>query len=334
MQEPFDREEKLQPNNLIFVGACTVPTVTFTQVSTMPNTLAHLGIQGILTRTTVPRNDLKWVYIGCVIPDLPWISQRIVRTLYPAVDRYDLLLYSSVQSSLIFCLLLAAALALTTRPAGRTFLVLGLNCTLHLLLDATQIKWANGVMLFAPVSWQLTSFNLYWPEAIPSLGLTVLGLCFVVFFWKKACNPVEWQLKKNRLLAVPVLLLLAAYSLGPLPFIEGPLENDNYYAATLLKKSARTGKEIAFDRALLLTDKDGVKVRNYSNEWFTLVGFETEKETALISLKGHFLTPDRIKVADYHLHPLKARDTASIVGLFFILLIWLCSFQRAFRQKP
>ena len=51
----------------------------------MPNTLAHLGVQALVTRTLLPRAELRWIALGCVIPDLPWIAQRALRTLFDGV---------------------------------------------------------------------------------------------------------------------------------------------------------------------------------------------------------------------------------------------------------
>ena len=75
----------------------------------MPNTLAHLGIQGVATRAFIRTADVKWIFLGAVIPDIPWILQRLVRGTLPGVDLYELRLYATVQASLAVCLLAAAA---------------------------------------------------------------------------------------------------------------------------------------------------------------------------------------------------------------------------------
>ena len=68
----------------------------------MPNTLAHLGIGGATTRAVITKADLKWVYLSCVIPDMPWILQRTAHIFFPQVSPYDLRLYVIVQSTLLF----------------------------------------------------------------------------------------------------------------------------------------------------------------------------------------------------------------------------------------
>ncbi len=46
----------------------------------MPNTLAHLAVQGLATRALLPRSDLKWIALGCVLPDLPFVRAGLVET--------------------------------------------------------------------------------------------------------------------------------------------------------------------------------------------------------------------------------------------------------------
>jgi hypothetical protein len=53
----------------------------------VPNALAHLGVQGVATRALLRDADLKWVYIGCIIPDIPWILQRFVRAVFSVVRK-------------------------------------------------------------------------------------------------------------------------------------------------------------------------------------------------------------------------------------------------------
>jgi len=111
----------------------------------MPNTLAHLGIQAVATRSVIKSADLKWICLGCVVPDVPWILQRLVSALNSGVDPYDLRLYAIVQSSLAMSLVLSAALAAFSRRPRTVFAILAFNATFHLVLDALQTKWGTGL---------------------------------------------------------------------------------------------------------------------------------------------------------------------------------------------
>ena len=125
----------------------------------MPNTLAHFGIQGVATLVMLRQADPKWIFVGCIIPDVPWILQRIVRPVITDPDLlYDLRLYTIAQASLICCLLLCGAFAVLSANPGRIFAILSLNSCFHLLLDAFQTKWGNGVhrvvYIIGPISLQ------------------------------------------------------------------------------------------------------------------------------------------------------------------------------------
>ncbi len=133
----------------------------------MPNTLAHFGVQSVLSHAALHDAEPKWVILGCLIPDLPWIFQRVVAELFPRVPAYELRLYVIVQASLGISLLLCATVALLTSAPFKVFRILAVNTLVHLLLDACQIKWANGVHLFAPFSWELLTLDGFGRKVYP-----------------------------------------------------------------------------------------------------------------------------------------------------------------------
>ena len=184
----------------------------------MPNTLVHIGLQGPLTRIAISPLPLQWVALGCLIPDLPWISQRILRLL-PMIDPFWLRIYAAIQASLFFSLLLCALFALLSKKPRSLFLLLAANATLHLAIDATQIKWANVVHFLAPLSWQAIRFDLFWPEHYSSYLGSGAGLLVLALFWKTTVRQdLDLALpKKSRLAAITLLLL--SYSLGPFLFL-------------------------------------------------------------------------------------------------------------------
>jgi len=81
-------------------------------------------------------------------PGYPWILLRTSLALDLAAP-YTVRLYTTIQASLLFCALFSAFLAQLSRHPAATFAILTGNSLLHLLLDATQVKWANGVHLLA-----------------------------------------------------------------------------------------------------------------------------------------------------------------------------------------
>lgn len=283
----------------------------------MPNTLAHFGIQTLASKGVFQQVDVKWIGMGCLIPDLPWITQRLIHPL-SIVDPIDLRIYVIIQSSLFFSLILSAAICLQVKNSSRIFFVLGFNCLLHLLLDPTQIKWANGSLLLAPFSWQLTSLGWYWPEQLTTHLLTLAGLMiYPIFAWRDRHREVIFILDKKRQAATG--LLLATYLLLPLLLFNGPLQANNHFSATLKNQTDRTGAYIEIDRKPYLSNNKTIAA--YSNELLKLTGNLPDHD-AILSLQGRFTDDSTILISKYHVHT-TMRDIYSQLGIFMLLVSWL-----------
>ncbi len=288
----------------------------------MPNTLAHFGVQGFLGHRFLAWCDPKWILIGCVIPDIPWISQRILRLLALPVDLYDLRLYAVCQASLFGCLMLAGALAFLSAHPKKIFGVLAINAFAHLLLDSTQLKWANGVHLFVPFSWELWNLGWYWPESVVTYGLTALGVIYVRVAWRLAvAHPLipAFPSVRNSLLAG---LCLAGYLVFPFAVMTQAEEADNHYIKTLRKAETRIGRAVEFDRVLYIKRESGGVIYTMSNEYLNVVT-NPLPQSALVSIKGRFQTSDAIEVEDLHIHSSWFRDVASYVGLAGLMFMAL-----------
>ena len=282
----------------------------------MPNTLAHLGIQALTGKAAIRSADIKWIGLGCLIPDLPWITQRLLQPL-AQVDPIDLRIYVVIQASLFFCLILSAAISLQVEQSRKIFFILAGNCLLHLLLDPTQIKWANGVHLLAPFSWQITCFGWFWPEQLPSLLLTLAGcVIFPVFAWQDRHRQVVFIRNKKRQTAG--ILLLGAYLVLPLLLISQPVKENNHFAATL-QSDNRAGSYIEFDRTRYTTELHTLAA--YSGEHLRLKG-NTPEQDGVISIQGEFINNNTILVSKYHVHSSR-RDIYSQIGIFLLLVSWL-----------
>ncbi|MEM7522387.1 MAG: hypothetical protein AAF360_01220, partial [Pseudomonadota bacterium] len=255
----------------------------------MPNTLAHLGIQTLVARAILKSADVKWIWAGCVIPDLPWILQRAVRALAPGVPVYDLRLYAITQSALALCLVLCAALACFSARPYRVFAILASGSLMHLLLDAMQTKWANGVHLFAPASWDLLNFGLFWPEDPQTWALTGFGLVAAIYAWARLPKEAD-DLRRPRgaaLLAAPALFAL--YFAAPLALMEGAAAADNHFVTTLRDVAARPDRRVAFDRNRIQRAEDGDRLIAWTGESFALEATPPgvlPEESATVSIKG------------------------------------------------
>ena len=197
----------------------------------MPNTLVHLGVQSVSTKALFKEADFKWIAIGCIIPDVPWIIKRIIILSGLGIDFYDLTQYTIVQASLLFSLILCGTIALVCASPYRIFLILAFNAFIHLMLDAMQIKWANGVHFLAPFSWEMTNFNLLWPESGITYAFTAAGLAALVYFGVKDRN-TNIVLTRKRFNYVTVVVLLTVYFVLPFWLRYGPDRADNHYTFT------------------------------------------------------------------------------------------------------
>ena len=291
----------------------------------MANTLGHIGIQAPLSKLLFKKAELQWITVGCLIPDLAWISQRLLLRLQ-IIDPYTVAYYTTIQASLFFSTILALGLSIFSREPLRVFGLLLFNCILHLLLDSCQIKWGNGTLLLAPLSWHLISFNLFWPENPVSYLLTGLGFLHIIFVWRKSSDQdlrLSIPTKNQCFLLVFVSLF---YLAAPFLFFSQSEAADNRYLTTLHKKEQRLNRSVEFDRVPYSFDQKSMKT--FAQEIILLTG-QLPKESCLLSIKGKFVAINTISVTDIHIHSFH-RDWPTYLGIFFIITLWLETF---YRQK-
>lgn len=283
----------------------------------MPNTLVHLGIQGAISQGVSRSIDVRWAFVGAVIPDVPWMLQRMMGLT--AIDPLDLRLYCVAQASWGFSLMLAGACAVLSRRSVRVMAVLCLGTLLHLLLDAVEIKWGNGVHLLAPLSWAMTSFDLLWPENTVVYVFTALGLGYVGFVFRSTLSrPLDLEIGSPMRFAAAAVLL-ALYLLLPFTFL-GVVEDANaHYVKTLRAADTRAGKSIEFDREAFTPTAAGARLYALGATW-RLEGVDLQ-EPAILSVRGTFRTNSVIEVHDYHVHDRSIRELTTIMGLALVLLM-------------
>jgi hypothetical protein len=286
----------------------------------MPNTLVHFAAQGAASRGAWPRLDARWIYLGCLLPDLPWILRRAVVAFGLPADSFDLRLYTMALASLAGTLLLCAALAAVTAAARLIFVVLGANALLHLLLDATELKFGNGVHLAAPLSWRMTSFDLVPGESPVYMVLAAAGALLVAWELsrpRKAIVAFAWS--PPRLAASAAFL--AAYLAFPLPFLGAIQASDSYSVKTLREVDARAGRMVRLDRTAFHATPGGGVVHLWTGEDVRATGARPAHD-AVVSLEGTFLAPDVLRIDRLFVHR-QNRDWPSYVALVMLVAVWV-----------
>ncbi len=293
----------------------------------MPNTLVHLGVQGLVLRSIASDRYLAWVAVGCVLPDLPWILQRVCKRLQIPVDPFDLRVYCIVQASLFMCLLLSAGVAQLTRDRWKIFQILALSSLVHLLLDATEIKWGNGVHLLAPFSWRLVRFDLFWPESAIVSAVTLAGLVLsgwlIVKWWR--VRPHDLQL---RLPDAQRWMLgggaAASYVLLPLALMSAPEQAGNHSVGAFRARWTQSNLAVEMYRAHYIVDEQGHgALWTMDDRPLEVLGLDLPS-SARVSIRGVLLDGETIRVDEWHRHA-PARDVATAVGLLLVSMLVLAS---------
>ena len=287
----------------------------------MPNLVAHFGLQAGATRGLLRRADIKWILLGCLLPDVPWILRRVVRTLAPAVDAYALVTYLTAQGTLACTLVLAGAVALLAARPGRVLAILSLNAVLALLLDGLQTKWGNGVHLLAPFDWSMWGGDLFFPESVTTYVLTSVGLLVVLWLiarWPGDETGLALD-SPRRLLGAAVLVAL--YVALPLAWDDDVLRADNRYLSTLRQRAERPGRYVEFDRKryLELEGADGLRILGGEILYLTDDRLDAP---ATVSVRGRFTALDTLRVLDLHEHRPAFREGASYLGLALLVFVW------------
>lgn len=282
----------------------------------MPNTLIHIALQAPLSRAVFPKVEIPWILLGVLIPDIPWIVQRI--TLMTEVgDPFFVRLYCTIQASLPFSLLLCLACASMARRVAPVFALLAFSSLLHLVLDALQIKWGNGVLFFAPFQWQTTRLGLLWPEHPVGYILAVLGILYLL--WKGKTIVREGVALRRSPWWPALVPALVLYLLLP-PLFMGTLKDTNVnYLKIIGESGIRSGSPIELDRSYYNAETDTITL--FTGESVAVTG-SLPPHSGTVSFKGEFRTPSLINSTRYHVHNRAYRDYASIAAIILTALIW------------
>ena len=287
----------------------------------MPNLLAHCGVQGVLTHALIKGAPPAWITVGCLIPDVPWILARMAKIVILPSAAYDVQLYAIVQATLALSLLLAAGLAFLSRRPGWVFRILAFNVVVHLLLDASQIKWSSGVHFFAPFTWTLRHWGWFWPESLITVLCTVAGVVYLLWALRHPSQPAPTPALSRTMRHLLATVFLVIYFLLPFALWHGPYAADNHFIKTLHERDAQSGRPIELDRANYVPRVEGDRIYNFAGEGFKIQGYSGDR-VAKLSVKGKLLDAETIRIDQAHVHWPHFRDWASYIGLIWLGALW------------
>jgi hypothetical protein len=287
----------------------------------MPNTLVHFAVQRAASAPWWRQVDARFIYLGCLLPDIPWILRRAVVAFDIPCDAVDLRLYTMAQASLAGTLLLCAALAAASAAPRLVFGVLGANALLHLLLDACEIKWGNGVHLLAPFSWQMTRFEWISSEAAPVLVLTALGGVVALGDLARRAGPLV-GFARRKTAWMWAAGWLAAYFVLPIPVMPAIEASDSYSTRTIREIAQRPGRRVSLDRTVFeRAPEGGGYVWLWTGERIRALG-PVPPQDARVSFHGTFVTSDQVRIDSLKVHE-GDRDLPTYAGLSLLALLWL-----------
>jgi hypothetical protein len=215
----------------------------------------------------------------------------------------------------------------------RAFALLAGNAFLHLLLDALQTKWGNGVHLLAPFSWHTWIVGWFWPESGPTWLLTGLGAGVAVLAFVDVRRRAARGAWPGRTRWLASAALLAAYLAFPWLVRDAVVAADVHSLQTLAHPELRAGREAAFDRAWLEVRDDG-EARLYA-----LGGVVVRATGALperssnVSARGRFSDAQTIVLQEVHVHGFP-RAAASYAGLAVVAAVLAVGWIPRRRSSP
>lgn len=290
----------------------------------MPNTLAHIAVQGVGNVSWRFGRYVPWILLGAVLPDVPWIASRALRFLNPEIDEVTLELYCVVQASWLFSVLLGVAFAAFAKRPVAVALLLAANTLLHLLLDAVEIKPGSGVHLLAPFSWRTTSFAWAWPEhpavtAVSLLGAAI-GIWFLVSprFRPPADERLVFEAQRFGVAAGAVAVYLAL----PLTLVDGPWDADYRSVRSLVTSEISVRNRVELERDPVVRRENLTFVRTFGRE-YRLIAEDELPDGAVVSVVGYLSAPATIRATEVHVNATGFRDAASAAGLAIVAAVWL-----------
>ena len=100
----------------------------------------------------------------------------------------------------------------------------------------------------------------------------------------------------------------------PLTTLEGPEAANAQFIKTLKERENRAGRLIEFDRNDYKKHPQGDTLTVWTHEEFQVAG-HPGRQSATVSIRGRFISPERLEIYDLHEHNTWFRDRSKLCGI-------------------
>jgi hypothetical protein len=282
----------------------------------MPDWLVHLGFSYFVARL-IKLRELKLFFLGSILPDIGRIA------LYFADFAHLNLISSSSYFAVFHTPFMAAVVALVissfSKNFKKCFFLIFLGAIFHLVLDLTQYRLGNGVLLFYPFSFRQLYFNLFWSGDNVSILLRALalGVLFICLLEKRPIGSPLSLRTPNLKIALPLTLLALAIPLSTMGLM---MRNNVNYLDFFAHPHQWEGEKVELYKAKVVST-DPVIVREMG-VMFELVSSEKFREGDRICIQAIY-KEGRILPFFIHRYRGPSKSMISLVGLLFFILVWI-----------
>jgi hypothetical protein len=185
----------------------------------------------------------------------------------------------------------------------------------HLLLDACQTRYGNGVAFLYPASWHTYNFELFGPEDHIGLAFLAISTGVVLHSFWKGLPPLPLRRPSWR----GALMLGGGFVLMPLITWHEALEANVFNMAFVYSPSTFEGKEIGFERNRLISSTPA-RLRTWYGRELVLDGVPDDAMPGdSVSLCGTYRA-GTLEVERFHVHWPHRHTTPSLIALALLVL--------------
>ncbi len=281
----------------------------------MPDLLTHFGTTYGLFFPYRMKIDPRLIFLGALLPDLPWIARRVAVQLFGA-DPVAASTYLIPFATPFIALLASALIALFNREPRACFSLVFVPALWHLILDAMQSRLGNGVMFFYPFSFKEYDWQLFWPEDVSSYILLSASVALLLLL------PARCRLLPFRLKNLGVAALLAAFILlFPIATRQELVRHNVFSLDFITNPEGWENRVVNLDRDEIVSDSP-LLIQSVNGRRFELVGGDGLKAGDSVSLRGIY-RGGKIHIQSIHRHRELLRSACSYLGLVFFAVVWL-----------